>query len=141
MRSLRRTSGVLAVLVLLAGVAGCGNGSGDDDDKATDRSHEAQPENPDGAPCQYLPAGEAAKKADPPAETAAYTGTVDVDVETNRGDTEDPYAASDIVAKFHELADPVWGVAHAARVADAVMALDAAPNLAALHALLAGESL
>ena len=69
-------------------------------------------------------------------------GTVrEAAVETNRGDTEDPYETADIVAKFHELADPVWGVAHAARVADAVMALDAAPNLAALHALLAGESL
>jgi 2-methylcitrate dehydratase PrpD len=69
-------------------------------------------------------------------------GTVrEAAVETNRGDTEDPYETADIVAKFHELADPVWGAAHAARVADAVMALDTAPNLAALHALLAGDSL
>ncbi len=85
-RTLRRTAGVLAALVLLTGAAGCGDDGGGGDDTASDRSHEAQPENPDGAPCQYLPAGESAKKADPPADTAAYTGTVDVTVETNKGD-------------------------------------------------------
>ena len=85
-RTLRRSAGVLAALVLLTGVAGCGEDGGGGDDTASDRSHEAQPENPDGAPCQYLPAGESAKKADPPADTAAYTGTVDVSVETNKGD-------------------------------------------------------
>jgi 2-methylcitrate dehydratase PrpD len=59
-------------------------------------------------------------------------------VETNRGDTEDPYHTADIAAKFHELADPVWGRAHAMRLAEAVMALDGtAGGLASLHSLLA----
>jgi 2-methylcitrate dehydratase PrpD len=58
-------------------------------------------------------------------------------VETNRGDTEDPYRAEEIVAKFHELADPVWGAAHAARIAEAVNGIDRAADLAPLHALLA----
>lgn len=60
-------------------------------------------------------------------------------VETNRGDTEDPYEAADITAKFHELADPVWGQAHARRMAEAVMAMDGRDGLASLQALMAGS--
>ncbi|MFC7556157.1 hypothetical protein ACFQU7_33875 [Pseudoroseomonas wenyumeiae] len=58
-------------------------------------------------------------------------------VETNRGDTEDPYDAAEITAKFHELADPVWSRAHAQRLADAVMTMDGAAGAAPLHTLLA----
>ncbi|RKK05402.1 MmgE/PrpD family protein [Pseudoroseomonas wenyumeiae] len=58
-------------------------------------------------------------------------------VETNRGDTEDPYDAAEITAKFHELADPVWGRAHARRLAEAVTTMDGAASAAPLHMLLA----
>ncbi|MDA8248455.1 MAG: MmgE/PrpD family protein [Rhodospirillales bacterium] len=58
---------------------------------------------------------------------------------TNRGDTEDPYTADEVLAKFHELADPVWGAAHCARIADAVLDLHAAADGAALHDLLLAD--
>ncbi len=106
MRSLRRTSAVLAALVLLTGLAGCGDDNSGGGGSASDRSHDAQPENPDGAACEYLPAGDAAKQADPPADTAAYTGTVEVTVETNKGDiglTLDAASAPCTVSSFTSL--------------------------------------
>ena len=59
--------------------------------------------------------------------TVALTdGTVLVaEVMTNRGDTEDPYTPDEVVAKFHDLANPVWGEAHAGRIASEVDRLDA----------------
>ena len=61
-------------------------------------------------------------------------------VTTNRGDTEDPYDANEITAKFHEMADPVWGAAHSGRVHGAVMEIDQAATTAALDRLLAGTA-
>jgi 2-methylcitrate dehydratase PrpD len=59
------------------------------------------------------------------------------EVRTNRGDTEDPYGPDEVRDKFRELAEPVWGSAHADRLIAAVDGLDAAPDLAPLSALLA----
>jgi 2-methylcitrate dehydratase PrpD len=56
---------------------------------------------------------------------------------TNRGDTEDPYTAAEVLAKFDEIATPVWGAAHARKVRDAAFAVDAASDIRALTALLA----
>lgn len=65
-------------------------------------------------------------------------GTVrEAAVDTNRGDSEDPYREDEIVAKFHELADPVWGAAHAARIAEDVHRIERAGDLANLNDLLA----
>lgn len=55
----------------------------------------------------------------------------------NKGDAEDPYGPDEIGRKFLELAGPVWGEAHARRVAEAVDGLDGAADVAALEALLA----
>ena len=54
----------------------------------------------------------------------------------NRGDTECPYAAADIIGKFRSLAVPVWGETHAARVIAEVMSLDQAASMQPLLALL-----
>jgi 2-methylcitrate dehydratase PrpD len=56
---------------------------------------------------------------------------------TNRGDTENPYTAEEVLAKFDEIAGPVWGAAHARKVRDAALAVDAASDIRALTALLA----
>lgn len=61
-------------------------------------------------------------------------------VETNRGDTEDPYGEEDIIAKFHELTDPVWGRAHAASVVETVRGLDRTADVGSLQALLAAPA-
>ena len=58
------------------------------------------------------------------------------EVLTNRGDTEDPYTPDEVVAKFHELADPVWGESHAARIVEVVSGLDGAADSGALNGLL-----
>jgi 2-methylcitrate dehydratase PrpD len=55
---------------------------------------------------------------------------------TNRGDTEDPYSAEEVREKFHDLAGPVWGAAHAAAILAKVDALPQAESLEALEALL-----
>lgn len=54
----------------------------------------------------------------------------------NRGDTEQPYAPAQIVAKFHGLAAPVWGDDHAARIAATVLDIDRADSVRPLMALL-----
>jgi 2-methylcitrate dehydratase PrpD len=54
----------------------------------------------------------------------------------NRGDTEQPYDAGEIFAKFHSLADPVWGSEAASRIRDAVMTIDRADNLDEVLSLL-----
>ncbi len=61
------------------------------------------------------------------------------EVLTNRGDTEDPYTSAEVLAKFHELADPIWGEAHASRIVDAVAGLDSAADGWALHRLLSAD--
>ncbi|WP_372094730.1 MmgE/PrpD family protein [Tistrella mobilis] len=55
---------------------------------------------------------------------------------TNRGDAVDPYGPDEVVAKFMDLATPVWGAAHATRIREAVDGLDRAADLADLDALL-----
>ena len=59
-------------------------------------------------------------------------------VTTNRGDTEDPYSTDEVVAKFHDMADPVWGAAHSGRVRERVLGLGAGSEMAELDRLLAG---
>ena len=61
------------------------------------------------------------------------------EVTTNRGDTEAPYGSDEVSAKFHELADPVWGAAAAARLRDAVSRLPHAASTAELDRLLNTE--
>lgn len=56
--------------------------------------------------------------------------------ETNRGDTEDPYTAAEIKAKFMDLAAPVYGDARARNILAAVEALDGAADITALSELL-----
>ncbi len=54
---------------------------------------------------------------------------------TNRGDTENPYSASDVEAKFVEITGPVWGEARARSLWAAAMALDGDMGPARLLAL------
>ncbi len=56
--------------------------------------------------------------------------------ETNKGDTEDPYSADEVRDKFVELSTPVYGRDVAAAILAAVDALDRAPGIHALEALL-----
>jgi len=58
------------------------------------------------------------------------------EVTTNRGDTESPYPAEEIIAKFDGLAAPVWGADGAAAIRAAVDAIDAAPDVRPFIALL-----
>jgi 2-methylcitrate dehydratase PrpD len=62
---------------------------------------------------------------------------LEAEATTNRGDTEDPYSADEIAAKFREVAGPVWGAAHAERVLAATLALETAPDIRPYAALLA----
>lgn len=62
------------------------------------------------------------------------------EVTTNRGDTEDPYSPDEVVAKFHEMADPVWGEAASRRVHQAVIGLGAGSQPRELDRLLAGSA-
>lgn len=55
---------------------------------------------------------------------------------TNRGDTEDPYTAEEVLAKYDEIVGPVWGEAHARKVRDAALAVDAASDIRDLTVLL-----
>jgi peptidyl-prolyl cis-trans isomerase B (cyclophilin B) len=107
----RRSLAALSAALLLA-LAGCGDDdSGDDSVKdrgsESDRTHAAQPENPDGVECQYAESGEAVREVDPPAANAAYTGQVPVTIETSEGDiaaTLDADAAPCTVNSFTSLA-------------------------------------
>jgi 2-methylcitrate dehydratase PrpD len=58
---------------------------------------------------------------------------------TNRGDTEDPYPKDEVVAKFHELTDPVWGATHSGRIVETVLQLDDTADSTALHQLLLAD--
>lgn len=60
---------------------------------------------------------------------------------TNRGDARDPYSPDEVMAKFAELARPVWGETHAERIRTAIETLDEAADLMALDALLAAPPL
>jgi 2-methylcitrate dehydratase PrpD len=63
--------------------------------------------------------------------------TLSAEVLTNKGDTEDPYAAEEIIAKFFEVAGPVFGAAHAKAILDAVQSLESASDIRPLADLLA----
>jgi 2-methylcitrate dehydratase PrpD len=56
---------------------------------------------------------------------------------TNRGDTEDPYSAREIVEKFHEVAGLVWREADCTALLAAVENLDRSPDIRVLSRLLA----
>ncbi len=56
---------------------------------------------------------------------------------TNRGDTEDPYDAAELRAKFFELAARVWTDSQAAQVHTAAMSFDSQPSITALTGTLA----
>lgn len=60
------------------------------------------------------------------------------EVTTNRGDTEAPYPPEEIVAKFTELAAPVWGESDARAIREEVEAIDAVADVRGLVALLEG---
>ncbi len=97
--------------VLLLGLAACGDDDGDSADDpggSSDRSHAAQPENPEGVECQYPEGGSpAAREVDPPAGNAAYEGQVPVTIETSAGDvavTLDADSAPCTVNSFTSLA-------------------------------------
>ncbi|QCW50762.1 peptidylprolyl isomerase [Nocardioides dongxiaopingii] len=122
-RSLARPGSLLAAVVLVLGLAGCGDESGspdegsspsasasegaDDSTGAEARTHEPQPENAEGAPCTYTTGSEAARAVEPPPAAAAYTGTVEVVLETSAGDVDatlDAQAAPCTVNSFTSLA-------------------------------------
>ena len=51
---------------------------------------------------------------------------------TNKGDTEDPYTAAEVLEKFMEVSTPVIGKARAADLATAILSLENAPSLAVI---------
>lgn len=60
---------------------------------------------------------------------------------TNRGDAIDPYTSDEVRDKFHELAVPVWGKAHADRILTAIETIETAPDLKGLNTLLAAPAI
>lgn len=54
------------------------------------------------------------------------------EVLTNKGDTEDPYSEAEVIAKFHNVADPVVGRERASALVEAVLGLETAENLSTL---------
>ena len=63
--------------------------------------------------------------------------TLSGEVLTNRGDTEDPYSPDEVRDKFRELAEPVWGGGHVARILAQVDAIDRTTDIRGLTSLLA----
>jgi 2-methylcitrate dehydratase PrpD len=61
------------------------------------------------------------------------------EVRTNRGDTEDPYSADDVIAKFREIADPLLGPRRAEALVTQALALETLPSTRAFLTL--GEAL
>jgi peptidyl-prolyl cis-trans isomerase B (cyclophilin B) len=116
-----RAAALAAATVLTLALTACSDDGGDegtatDDTGGTtsstespsgERTHEPQPENPDGAPCAYEATGTSAKPVEPPADTAAYSGSVAVTIETSVGDlqaTLDAASAPCTVNSFTSLA-------------------------------------
>lgn len=95
---------------LLFVLTACGDDDSDtaeDGGGSADRTHEPQPENPEGAECQYAEGAPAAREVDPPADRAAYEGEVPVTLETSAGDLEatlDAASAPCTVNSFTSLA-------------------------------------
>lgn len=50
------------------------------------------------------------------------------EVLTNKGDTEDPYSAEDVIAKFREIADPILGPHRATTIVTQALTLEAQPS-------------
>ncbi|MDE0778344.1 MAG: peptidylprolyl isomerase [Nocardioides sp.] len=115
---MKRFSGVLAALVLVLAVAACGDdeGSGGETSSATDpgatsRTHSPQPTDASGARCTYVQTTSPSKAVEPPAQTAAYNGTVEATLSTNVGDidlTLDAAAAPCTVNSFTSLASQAY---------------------------------
>jgi peptidyl-prolyl cis-trans isomerase B (cyclophilin B) len=85
-----RSLAFLSAAVLLS-VTGCGDDEGDtanDPGGADDRTHAAQPENPQGAECQYPAGAPADREVEPPADRAAYEGEVPLTIDTSAGQLE-----------------------------------------------------
>jgi 2-methylcitrate dehydratase PrpD len=59
------------------------------------------------------------------------------DALTNKGDTEDPDSAEEIVAKFHEVTEPVWDRRQREAMLIAVDGIDGAVGIEALNDVLA----
>jgi 2-methylcitrate dehydratase PrpD len=59
-----------------------------------------------------------------------FSGRCDV----TKGEPGNPHAAGDVLQKFHQLADPVWGAARARDVYQGCMELEAIPNVRAYFA-------
>ncbi|MGL4812737.1 MAG: MmgE/PrpD family protein [Beijerinckiaceae bacterium] len=51
------------------------------------------------------------------------------EVNTNKGDTENPYSAAEVIQKFHEVTQPVIGAERSLALTDAVMRLRDLPSL------------
>lgn len=115
---MKRFSGVLAALVLVLAVAACGDdeGSGGETSSATDpgatsRTHSPQPTDASGARCTYVQTTSPSKAVEPPAQTAAYNGTVEATLSTDVGDidlTLDAAAAPCTVNSFTSLASQAY---------------------------------
>lgn len=56
-------------------------------------------------------------------------------VETNKGDTEDPYSADEVLEKFIEVSSPIIGADRAKALAGAVLKLETLPSLAEILTL------
>jgi peptidyl-prolyl cis-trans isomerase B (cyclophilin B) len=104
----RRLAAIVAALLLA--LTACGDDDGDTADDpggSADRTHAPQPENPEGAECQYPEGPQAAREVEPPADRAAYEGEVPMTIETSGGDigaTLDADAAPCTVNSFTSLA-------------------------------------
>lgn len=54
--------------------------------------------------------------------------SLSAEVLTNKGDTEDPYSAEDVIAKFREIADPRLGAGRAEAIVTQALTLEALPS-------------
>jgi 2-methylcitrate dehydratase PrpD len=54
---------------------------------------------------------------------------------TNKGDTEAPYSADEVIAKFHDVAGPFVEATRLRDISKTVLALDAEPDLSRLNSL------
>ena len=61
-------------------------------------------------------------------------------IENPRGGLQHPLTNSDVVEKFHVLADPLVGAEHAGEIEHAVLSLESQGNIAGLTELLAGSA-
>ncbi|MGA8846295.1 MAG: peptidylprolyl isomerase [Nocardioides sp.] len=107
----KRLRGVVAASVLVLVVTSCGDQSGEETSTSSatgsDRTHAPQPDNPTGASCTYSDAQVSTTEVEAPSAKAAYDGTVEATLVTNRGDIGlvlDAAAAPCTVNSFTSLA-------------------------------------